>query len=210
MRQPFWLRVTGSRNWYDAAVIQQALAVILARHPEGVVLVHGGCPRGADAIAAAYAAGPPGYRTDAHPADWCRYGRAAGYRRNAAMIALGADGCPAFIRGSRLGSTSTVRLAKAAGTPPHTPDRPAPRGARHRCQHCCQAAIQRPTSAARCGISAQHTASDRQPWTACPLLRVRRLGVRLPPSAPRGYRQNCRCHTDRTASVTVAYCACGV
>jgi hypothetical protein len=53
--QPFRLLVTGSRTWHDARVIEQALAVIMDRHPEGVLLVHGACPRGADAIAAAYA-----------------------------------------------------------------------------------------------------------------------------------------------------------
>jgi hypothetical protein len=52
--------VTGSRTWDDTAVIGHALAVILARHPEGVQLVHGACPRAADAIAAAYAARTPG------------------------------------------------------------------------------------------------------------------------------------------------------
>jgi hypothetical protein len=117
MRQPFRLLVTGSRTWRDVPAIEQALAVILARHPEGVLLVHGACPRGADAIAAAYATRTPGYRTEAHPADWDRYGRAAGYRRNAEMIALGADGCAAFIRGASPGSSSAVRLARAAGIP---------------------------------------------------------------------------------------------
>jgi len=125
--QPFRLLVTGSRTWHDIAAIEQALAAILDRHPEGVLLVHGACPRGADAIAAAYAARTPGYRTAEHPADWHRYGRAAGYRRNAEMIALGADGCAAFIRGGSPGSTSTVRLARAAGIPvgsAYSPDRP--------------------------------------------------------------------------------------
>lgn len=56
MRQPFRLLVTGSRTWDDTAVIEHALAVILARHPEGVLLVHGTCQCGADAIAAPYAA----------------------------------------------------------------------------------------------------------------------------------------------------------
>ena len=37
----------GSRTWRDVAAIVQALAVILDRHPEGVLLVHGACPRGA-------------------------------------------------------------------------------------------------------------------------------------------------------------------
>ena len=83
MGQPFRLLVTGSRTWHDIAAIEQTLAVILDRHPEGVLLVHGACPRGADAIAAAYAARTPGYQVEAHPADWRRYGRAAGYRRSA-------------------------------------------------------------------------------------------------------------------------------
>ena len=117
MGQPFLLLVTGSRTWHDIATIGRALAVILDRHPGGVLLVHGACPRGADAIAAAYAARTPGYQIEAHPADWRRYGRAAGYRRNAEMIALGADGCAAFIRGGSPGSTSAVRLASAAGIP---------------------------------------------------------------------------------------------
>jgi hypothetical protein len=115
--QPFRLLVTGSRTWHDTAAIEGALEGILDRHTEGVLLVHGACPRGADAIAAAYADRTPGYRTEEHPTDWHRYGRAAGYRLNAEMIALGADGCAAFIRGGSPGSTSTVRLASAAGIP---------------------------------------------------------------------------------------------
>ena len=117
MSQPFRLLVTGSRTWHNIPAIERALAVILARHPEGVLLVHGACPCGADAIAAAYAARTPGYQVEAHPADWRRYGRAAGHRRNAEMIALGADGCAAFIRGGSPGSTSAVRLATTAGIP---------------------------------------------------------------------------------------------
>jgi hypothetical protein len=116
MGQPFRLLVTGSRTWHDIPSIEQAPAVILARHrghPAGTRRV----PRGADAIAAAYAARTVGYQIEAHPADWRRYGRAAEYRRNAEMIALGADGCAAFIRGGSPGSTSAVRLARAAGIP---------------------------------------------------------------------------------------------
>jgi len=117
MSQPLRLLVTGSRTWNDVAAIEQALAVILDRHPEEVMLVHGACRRGADAIAATYAARTPGYHVEEHPADWRRYGRAAGHRRNTEMVALGADGCVAFIRGGSPGSTSAVRLAKRAGIP---------------------------------------------------------------------------------------------
>ena len=62
MGQPFRLLVTGSRTWDDVRVIEQALAVILDRHPGGVLLVHGACPRGADAIAPPT---PPGPRATA-------------------------------------------------------------------------------------------------------------------------------------------------
>ena len=51
------------------------------------------------------------------------------------------------------------------------------------CQSCCQATGQRLSQVDSCGISAQHTNGDGRPWTSCPLLRIRRLGVRVPPSA---------------------------
>jgi hypothetical protein len=117
MPEPFRLLVTGSRTWDDISRVEHALAVILARHPEGVVLVHGACPRGADAIAAGYAARTSGYQVEGRPANWRLYGRAAGYRRNAEMIATGAGGCIAFIRGGSPGSSATVAMAKAAGIP---------------------------------------------------------------------------------------------
>lgn len=117
MRQTFRLLVTGSRTWDDTRTVEHALAVILARHPEGVLLVHGACTRGADAIAAAYAARTPGYQVEAHPADWHWHGLAAGQLRNAEMITLGVGGCAAFLRGASPGTTATVRLARAAGIP---------------------------------------------------------------------------------------------
>ena len=67
MGQPFRLLVTGSRTSHDILTIEQALAAILARHPQGVLLVHGACPRGADAIAAAYAARTPATRSRRTP-----------------------------------------------------------------------------------------------------------------------------------------------
>jgi YspA, cpYpsA-related SLOG family len=120
----FRLIVTGSRTWTDTTAIERALAAILARHPEGVQLVHGACPRGADAIAAAYAGRTPGFTAEPHPADWQRYGRSAGHRRNAEMAALGADGCVAFIRAGSPGATGMVQLARAAGIPVWLHSRP--------------------------------------------------------------------------------------
>ena len=51
-------------------------------------------------------------------------------------------------------------------------------------QDCSQAAEQHTTHVDNSGISAQPTTGDGRSWTTCPLLRIRRLGVRVPPSAP--------------------------
>lgn len=106
--------VTGSRSWTDRAVIRAALAEVW--HP-GTMLVSGACPGGADALCEACWSrwGGP---VERHPAHWRPNGsfdRAAGFRRNAAMVAEGADLCLAFIRDKSAGATHTARLAWQAG-----------------------------------------------------------------------------------------------
>ena len=53
------------------------------------------------------------------------------------------------------------------------------------CQNCCQGHSQLPTPDDKPGISAQHVANIGRSWTVRPCLRIRRLGVRVPPSPPR-------------------------
>lgn len=104
--------ITGSRTWTNATVIRDALR---AAWGDGTtVLVHGACPTGADRIAEVFWRRWGGH-VERHPADWTRHGRAAGFRRNAAMVALGADLCLAFIRDDSPGATHTARLAEHAG-----------------------------------------------------------------------------------------------
>jgi YspA, cpYpsA-related SLOG family len=125
---PRRLLVTGSRTWAvacdhdgfgDYVALWEALDV---RYDPDTVLVHGGCPSGADALAdrvwrglAARAGYPP--RVEVHRADWRRYGRAAGFRRNQVMVTLGADECVAFIREHSRGATNAVKFAIQAGIP---------------------------------------------------------------------------------------------
>ena len=111
--KPSRILVTGSRTWEDAGVIEGVLA---GYHSDGAVLVSGACPRGADALAEEYW-GLLGGEVERHPADWERFGKRAGRRRNAEMVNAGADLCVAFIRDNSPGASHCAGLARAAGIP---------------------------------------------------------------------------------------------
>lgn len=107
--------VTGSRDWVDADVIKRELEHVLVMYPyPRELLVSGACPTGADAIAETLWR-QWGRPIERHPADWKTYGKAAGFRRNAEMVKLGATFCFAFIRNESKGATHTADLAEAAG-----------------------------------------------------------------------------------------------
>jgi hypothetical protein len=127
----FRVLITGSRSWSDEQAIREALASVIAlQGPENVTVVHGAASCGADAIADRVATSwGGGLMVERHPADWQRHGRSAGFRRNAEMVALGADVCLAFVlpctdpkcrksepHGSH-GASHTARLAEKAGIP---------------------------------------------------------------------------------------------
>lgn len=111
--------VTGSRTWDDILRMTNELRdEVLAARMCGArpVIVHGSCPRGADAIAARWARGYD-VAQEPHPADWQQHGKTAGFRRNAEMTALGADVCLAFIRDGSRGATHCADAAAKAGIP---------------------------------------------------------------------------------------------
>ncbi|MEU4296421.1 DUF2493 domain-containing protein [Kitasatospora aureofaciens] len=107
--------VTGSRAWSDRARVEWALGVAF-RAFRPIVVVHGGCPTGADAMAAVWAQ-RAGVEVEAWPADWDRHGRAAGPIRNAQMVAAGARFCLAFVLPGSRGTADCVRRAEASGIP---------------------------------------------------------------------------------------------
>lgn len=120
----FRILVTGSRHWTDEVVIREALRSVWREfHLEEevmaeqmIVLVHGGAT-GADTIAANIFidANHEFLITEKHLAEWQKYGRSAGPRRNAEMVALGADVVLAFRAPGSRGTQSTIDLATAAG-----------------------------------------------------------------------------------------------
>lgn len=118
MTNPYRVLVTGSRDWDDVEIIWQAMgqAVHDAGQDREIVVVHGACPRGADWHADRWARLADA-QIERHPADWARHGKAAGFRRNAEMVNLGADVALAFIRNGSRGASHTAALAEQAGIP---------------------------------------------------------------------------------------------
>lgn len=114
--RPRRVLITASRTWTHARVIRDALAEVWGDGQ--AVLVSGACPQGGDAICEMFWRRWGG-RIERHPADWTTHGRPAGFRRNAAMVAAGADICLAFIHAGSPGATHTAALAEAAGIPTH-------------------------------------------------------------------------------------------
>lgn len=89
--------VTGARLFTAADIMQEALERAIDEYSTDIVVVHGAA-RGADEIADVLAPAL-GLSVERWPADWGR-GQGAGFDRNLAMVAAGADLCLAFrVRG---------------------------------------------------------------------------------------------------------------
>lgn len=102
--------ITGGRDFYDAAAVRAAIEGL---DPRPGLVLHGGST-GADALADRIAR-ELGIPVHVFPADWTRYGRSAGPRRNAEMIALRPDLVLAFPGGR--GTANCVLQARLAGIP---------------------------------------------------------------------------------------------
>lgn len=109
--------VTGDRNWACSRLATVVVVRLWARHPDGLLIVHGGAS-GVD-HAFEQVARMAGVPTEVHPASWEVHGRRAGPIRNQAMVDGGADVCLAFHRDLRRsrGTRDCVRRALEAGIP---------------------------------------------------------------------------------------------
>ncbi len=121
MQNPVLL-VCGSRRWADFPRLAEVLDKLIRPvcRPVYSAVWHGGAG-GADSLAARWAAALPcPLPVRVWPADWHRYGRAAGVRRSAEMLAAAPPGSllVAFVPGrlaDSAGTAHTVRLARRRG-----------------------------------------------------------------------------------------------
>lgn len=111
MERPIRVIICGSRGWGDRKRIENRLFDI---SPDAVI-VHGAA-RGVDRIAHQEAE-KAGFVVEPHPADWERYGKAAGFIRNEEMAKLGADLCICFWDGKSRGTLDMMERAAAHGIP---------------------------------------------------------------------------------------------
>jgi hypothetical protein len=113
--KPYRILVTGSRDWSDGPTIWKSLAETVRALPyeQGLLIVHGACPTGADQMADEWGRGY-GATIETHRAEdfgpWPR----CGPLRNRHMVSLGADRCLAFI-----GPCTSPRCRKPRPHPSH-------------------------------------------------------------------------------------------
>lgn len=81
-----------------------------------LVVVHGDCPSGADRHAREFCE-ELNVPEERYPAEWDKYGKSAGYRRNAVMVNTIPNEALFFIRGESKGTKGCLELARRAGIP---------------------------------------------------------------------------------------------
>ena len=107
--------VCGGRDFDDHELMFRVLNGILSdRWGEGLTIIHGGA-RGADRLAGSWAE-YKGLDIEVYPADWKRYGKQAGFIRNAQMLEEGEPDLVVAFEGG-VGTAMMVKLAREAGVP---------------------------------------------------------------------------------------------
>jgi len=104
--------VSGSRDWEDPVPIYFRLSLLVEEEPE---IIHGAC-RGADNLADK-AAHNLGYHREARPAEWDKYGKAAGFKRNIEMLEEFPDLLIAFQSKKSRGTQHAIDEARKRGIP---------------------------------------------------------------------------------------------
>jgi hypothetical protein len=106
------LIIAGSRNFTDYKKLAEACDQLL-QDQTNIEIVSGAYYRGADKLGMKYAK-ERNYKLTEFPADWNRYGRAAGPKRNEQMAKY-ADALMAFWDGKSRGTKHMIDMANNTG-----------------------------------------------------------------------------------------------
>ena len=111
MKEKFRVIIAGSRGFNDYNLLEEKCDFLLSEKVKthDIVIVSG-TARGADKLGERYAR-ERGYELEAHPADWDKYGKSAGYRRNQEMAEV-ADAVICFWDGTSKGTKHMIDIAK--------------------------------------------------------------------------------------------------
>lgn len=108
----FRVIIAGSRDFKDYGLLTRTMDYLLSNVKDDITIICGKA-RGADTLGEQYAK-ERGCTLQYFPADWERYGRSAGYRRNVQM-AENADALVAFWNGKSMGTRHMISAAKSHG-----------------------------------------------------------------------------------------------
>lgn len=109
------LLICGSRTVNDALTVKESIrSYLLKKSPEKYRVIHGACS-GVDELAGIVAK-ELGFNVTEYPANWDKYGKAAGPRRNSKMVKI-ATKVLALPGPNSRGTHDTIKKAKDANIP---------------------------------------------------------------------------------------------
>lgn len=110
MKPYFIVIIAGTRTFSDYDLLEKTMDKLLSQKKFSMIKVRCGLCRGADRLGEKYARKRQ-YEVEYFQADWKRYGKKAGPRRNEQM-AIGADALVVFWDGKSKGTYSMIQYAK--------------------------------------------------------------------------------------------------
>lgn len=106
----FKVIIAGSRLYTDYKGLKEVCDTLLDNVSKTCkIVIISGTARGADSLGELYAK-QKGYEVMRFPANWDKYGKSAGYKRNVEMSEV-ANGCIVFLEGESTGSKHMINIA---------------------------------------------------------------------------------------------------
>ncbi len=109
----FKVIIAGGRYFNDYELMKEKVSNILSTITDLEIIIISGTANGADKLGERFAK-EHGYTVEQYPAQWDKYGKSAGYKRNEQMAKL-ADASICFWDGKSRGTKHMIDLSKKHG-----------------------------------------------------------------------------------------------